>query len=391
MVREAHVFREKQGIDLRTGHRVDRIDPAGRQVTGIRSDGGRFEIAYDKLLLATGSSPIIPDLPGFELPGVMALKSLEDGRRIKGFLRERRVERALIVGMGYIALEMCETFRSLGIDTAMVKPRPIFLPWAHRKLADRVRAEVEENGVRLYLGQDVLRIERGEEGLRVHCTETVLDVDFVLVAIGVKPCSEAAAEAGLELGPGGAIAVDRSMRTSAPDIYAAGDCADAYHVVTGEKTWIPLALRANRAGWAVADHVSGQDVYLDGIAGTSVFKVFDMQVARTGLTVKEASKAGFDPVEVAIEASSRAHSHPGASPLLVQMVGDRSSGRMLGVQMVGREGAAHRTNGPAVALHQHMTVEAYSQCDLAYAPPFSPTWDPTLVAANQLLKKLEGG
>ncbi|VBB45948.1 Pyridine nucleotide-disulphide oxidoreductase dimerisation region [uncultured Desulfatiglans sp.] len=391
VVREAHVFREKQGIDLRTGHRVDRIDPAKRRVAGVRSDGGRFEVDYDKLLLATGASPVVPDLPGFDLPGVMVLKTLDDGRKLKRFLGEQHVERALIVGMGYIALEMCETLRTLGIDTAMVKPRPVFLPWAHRKLAERVQREVEENGVRLILGQEVLRIEAEDGALQAHCTEDVVDVDLVLVAIGVKPCSELAAEAGLELGPGEAIAVDRSMRTSAPDIYAAGDCADAYHVVTGEKTWIPLALRANRAGWAVADHVSGQRVSLDGVAGTSVFKVFDMQVARTGLTAKEASKAGFDPVEVAIEASSRAHSHSGASPLLVQMVGDRASGRLLGAQIVGREGAAHRVNGPAVALHQQMTVAAYSQCDLAYAPPFGPTWDPTLVAANQLLKKLEDG
>ncbi|WP_279615003.1 FAD-dependent oxidoreductase [Desulfatiglans anilini] len=391
MVREAHVFREKQGIDLRTGHRVERIDPAKRRVAGVRSDGGRFEVDYDKLLLATGASPIVPDLPGFDLPGVMVLKTLDDGRKLKRFLGGQHVERALIVGMGYIALEICETLRTLGIDTAMVKPRPAFLPWAHRKLAERVQREVEENGVRLILGQEVLRIEAEGGALRAHCTEEVVDVDLVLVAIGVKPCSELAAEAGLELGPGEAIAVDRSMRTSAPDIYAAGDCADAYHVVTGEKTWIPLALRANRAGWAVADHISGQRVSLDGVAGTSVFKVFDMQVARTGLTAREASKAGFDPVEVAIEASSRAHSHPGASALLVQMVGDRASGRLLGAQIVGREGAAHRINGPAVALHQQMTVAAYSQCDLAYAPPFGPTWDPTLVSANQLLKKLEDG
>jgi NADPH-dependent 2,4-dienoyl-CoA reductase/sulfur reductase-like enzyme len=158
--------------------------------------------------------------------------------------------------------------------------------------------------------------------------------------------------------------------------------------VTGEKTWIPLALRANRAGWAVADNVCGKDVALDGVAGTAVFRVFDFEVARTGLTLAEAAKFGFDPVENVIKSGSKAHAHPGSSIIMVNMIGDKRSGRLLGAQMVGTEGVAHRINGPAVALHNHMTVAQYSQTDLAYAPPFGPTWDPTLTAANQLLKKL---
>jgi CoA-dependent NAD(P)H sulfur oxidoreductase len=176
--------------------------------------------------------------------------------------------------------------------------------------------------------------------------------------------------------------------TSDPDVYAAGDCADAYHVVTGQKTYVPLALRANRAGWAVADHVCDVPVSLPGIAGTAVFKVFDLQVARTGLTAVEAEKHGFDPAVVTIETRSRAHAHPGSSTIQVHMVGDRKSGRLLGVQMVGREGVAHRINAPATALHAQMTVADFAQCDLAYAPPFSPVWDPVLTAANQLMKQL---
>jgi NADPH-dependent 2,4-dienoyl-CoA reductase/sulfur reductase-like enzyme len=211
---------------------------------------------------------------------------------------------------------------------------------------------------------------------------------LVLVAIGVKPNSALAVESGLETGPKNSIAVKRNMLTSDVDIYAAGDCADAYHVVTGQRTWIPLALRANRAGWAVADSLSGKDIQLDGVAGTAVFKVFDLQVARTGLGVDEAIANGFDPVEVSIESRSRAHSHPGNTTIYAQMVGDKKSGRILGAQMVGYEGVAHRINAVSVALHQKMSVASYSQCDLAYAPPFSPVWDPTLTAANQLLKKM---
>jgi NADPH-dependent 2,4-dienoyl-CoA reductase/sulfur reductase-like enzyme len=176
------------------------------------------------------------------------------------------------------------------------------------------------------------------------------------------------------------------LRTSDPDIYAAGDCADAFHVVTGQRTWIPLALRANRAGWAVADNVLGGKVELQGVAGTAVFKVFDLEVARTGLSVEEARKAGFEPAEVVIQSQNRGHKYPGASVISVQLVGDKKSGRLLGAQMVGKDGAAHRINAPAVALHAKMSVEEFAQTDLAYAPPFGPSWDPLLTAANQLVK-----
>jgi NADPH-dependent 2,4-dienoyl-CoA reductase/sulfur reductase-like enzyme len=211
---------------------------------------------------------------------------------------------------------------------------------------------------------------------------------MVLVGIGVNPCSRIAATAGLKLSVQKSIAVDRNLRTSDLNIYAAGDCADAYHVVTGKKTWVPLALRANRSGWAVADNVCGKDVALDGVAGTSVFRAFDFEVARTGLSATEAEKFGFEPVENMIKSGSKAHAHPGNTTIMVNMIGDKKSGRLLGAQMVGTEGVAHRINGPAVALHANMTVGQYCQTDLAYAPPFGPTWDPTLTAANQLLKKM---
>jgi NADPH-dependent 2,4-dienoyl-CoA reductase/sulfur reductase-like enzyme len=388
VVRQAQVFREKQSIDLRTGHQVELIDRAAKTVVGKNLKGEEFHIPYDKLLIATGASPIIPDLPGFDLPGVMALKSLEDGRRIKDFIRTNAVTKAVIIGMGYISLEMCEALRTRGIGVDMVKPRPVFIPWMNQKLSSMVREEVEANGVNIHLGHEVDRIEKEGNTLRAICSGLLLEGQMILVGVGVRPNSQLAARAGLELGTSGAIAVDRTLRTSDKDIYAAGDCADAFHVVTGQRAWIPLALRANRAGWAVADNVTGEKVVLEGVAGTAVFKVFELQVARTGLSVAEAEESGFDPVEVVIESRSRAHSHPGASTIGVQIVGDRKSGRILGAQLVGKEGAAHRVNAVAVALHQKMTVEAFSQCDLAYAPPFSPVWDPMLTAANQLLKRL---
>ena len=388
VVRHARVFREKQSIDLRIGHEVEHIDRASKTVTGKNQQGEEFKIPYDKLLIATGASPIIPDLPGFDLDGVVVLKSLEDGRKIKNFIRAQDVKKVIIIGMGYIALEMCEALCARSIEVEMVKPRPIFIPWMAEELASVVREEIEDHGVKVCMGHKIERITAEGDTLKVICPDLLLEGQMVLVAIGVKPKSELAAKAGLDLGPSNSIAVDKTLMTNDEDIYAAGDCSDAYHVVTGQKTWVPLALRANRAGWAVADNLTGKKIELQGVAGTAVFKVFDMQVARTGLSVAEAEKFGFEPVEIMIKARSRAHAHPGTLSIWVQMVGDRKTGKLLGAQLVGKEGAAHRVNALAVALHKKMTVEEISQCDLAYAPPFSPTWDPMLTAANQLLKKM---
>lgn len=387
VVRQAEVFRRKQGINLLTGHLATAIDREAKLVRGVDAGGRDVAYPYDRLLIATGASSIRLDIPGAGLPGVVALKSLEDGRHIKAYLASANVKSVVVMGMGFIALEMCEALRARNIRVLMTKPGKTFLPWLHGELAAMVRQTVETNGVDLCMGDAVERIEPGDE-LRVACGPNVFSADMVLMGIGVSPNSGIAIDAGLEAGPRRAISVDRRMQTSDAAIYAAGDCADAVHLVTGRKTWVPLALRANRGGWAAADNVCGKNVELPGITGTSVFKVFDCQVARTGLNVSEAADAGFSPVEVVIKSRSRAHAHPGASEIRVQMTGDRATGRLLGVQMVGREGVAHRINAAAVALYHRMTVADFAQTDLAYAPPFGPVWDPMLTAANQLLKEL---
>jgi CoA-dependent NAD(P)H sulfur oxidoreductase len=392
VVRPADVFRQKAGIDLRTGHQVTHIDPDRGIVAGSTDDSRSFEVSYDRLLIATGAIPIKPGLPGFDLPGVLVLKSLDQGRRIKAYIKDYGVRRVLIIGMGYIALEMAEALRVRGIEVEMVKPRPDLLPWMDRRLAAEIEQELIGNQVHLHFGRAVAGIENPGGHLRAldenSAPITQQPVDMVLVAVGVRPSSELAEKAGLALGPAKAIAVDHQMRTSREWIYAAGDCADAYHVVTGRKTWVPLALRANRAGWAVADNLCGRPVDIPGVAGTAVFKVFDLQVARTGLSTVEAADAGFDPITVSIASRSRAHAHPGGSQIQVHMIGDKRDGRLLGVQMVGREGVAHRINAAAVALHAAMSVRQFAQCDLSYAPPFGGVWDPLLVAANQLLKAM---
>jgi len=388
VVRTADVFRQKQGIDLRLGHTAVKIDRKEKRVLGHTAEGQEFEIPYDKLLIATGARPRKLNVPGEDLPGVLALKSLEDGREIKRYLRDHDVKKVLIVGMGYIGLEMAEAFHSRRLETDMVKSRPRLLPYLPQEMADEVAAELHEKGVGMHFGQGVRSIEHKDGSLLVTTDTKEFLVDLVLVGTGIVPNSEIAADAGLELGPGNAVAVDKALRTSDPEIFAAGDCADAFHLLTGKRVWIPLALRANRAGWAVGDNVTGQNVELPGIVGTAVFKVLDLEVARTGLSIDEARKAGFDAVENATKSRSRAHAHPGSETIFVNLVAEKKTGKLLGGSMVGKDGVAHRIDAVVVALHAGMTVADFFQCDMAYAPPFSPVWDPMLTAANQLLKEL---
>ncbi len=388
VVREAKVFREKHAIDLRLEHQANSIDRENKLVKGSKEQGEGFEIAYDKLVIASGASPKIPEIQGIKQEGVMPLKSLEDGRAIKSYITAKSVSSVVILGMGYIAMEMAEALKRLNMRVVMVKPRSQILPWLSRDLAETVKKELQDKEVELYPGQNIREIEKTEQGLNVCCEEVEFSCELVLSATGVVPNSQIALDAGLEMGPENSIAVDQFLCTSDPDIYAAGDCSDAYHVVSRDKTWIPLALWANRGGRSAADNIYGKNLRMQGVAGTAVFKVFDLEVAKTGLSHSEAVEQDFDPVEVNIKSRSRAHNHPGAKTIQVCMLGDRNTGQLLGAQMLGAEGCAHRINAAAVALHNEMRVDDFWQCDLSYAPPFGPVWDPLLTAANELSKQL---
>ncbi|ELZ84722.1 NADH oxidase [Haloferax elongans ATCC BAA-1513] len=383
-------FIEERDIDLRLHHEVVAIDTDAHEVT-VESPSGTSTQPYDQLLVATGARAIEPPFDGMDLDGVYTMHSLDSAKAVRNAMETHEPESVAVVGGGYVGIEMAEAFAEHDTVVHLFEMLPHVLAPFGEMVGEKVEAHLRDEGVELHLETAV----DGFDGSGGHvetlvADESTYDVDLVLVGVGVAPNAELAAEAGIELGETGAIATDEFGRTSAPDVFAAGDCAEARHVVTGEPDYVPLALTANRAGRAIGQTMAGDETPVGDIAGTAAVKAFDLEAARTGIIDEEtAREAGFDPVSVTISSTSRAHYYPGAKPIHITMLGDRDSNRVLGAAMVGHEGVAKRVDTVAAALHTETTVEELSYFDLSYAPPVSPTWDPVLTTAKVLNGKLD--
>ncbi len=330
------------------------------------------------------------------LDGVYPLKTLEDGRQLKAALVGQKPASALVIGGGYIGLEASENLHELGVQVTVVEAMPEILPFLPAPLRQRIYQEAETHGITIHRDTLVQGLSRGESGgdgedgkIRVATSRAgELTADLVLAATGVQPNSELAADAGLELAAAGSIAVNQFLQTTDPDILSAGDCADAHHGVSGRSVWFPLALRANRAGKLAGANAMGKSLPAPPVLGTAVFKFMGQEVARTGLSLDEAREEGLEVGEADILASTRAHYYPGGGKLSVWLLGEKGTGRLLGGAMVGTEGAAHKIDTVAAALHAGLTAEQLYNMDLAYAPPFGQSWSPLLIAASKLMKKL---
>ncbi|NQV30376.1 MAG: CoA-disulfide reductase [Candidatus Marinimicrobia bacterium] len=379
------VARNKRNIDVRVAHEVTKIDTVNKFVSvNNHETGEQFNESYDVLLIATGASAVVPPIPGIDNPGVFSLRSLTDGQKIIDYLASNRVAHATIIGGGYIGLEMAESFRHRNISVTIVEMTGQLAATFDQDILESVTDHVIEQGVDLRLNTRVLSIENTGSGLQINTSGESIQSNLVLVSTGIKPNSKLAEEAGITLGPRGAIRIDEYMETSIPDIYAAGDCAAHKHLVLNEDVWIPLAPAANRGGRVAGENMAGLANRFSGILGTAAVKVFDFTIAQTGLTEREAIESRqIGEIETSmITASSRAHYYPGSTPITIKLVVEKSSKRLLGAQMVGRADIAKRLDVLATAITAKMTVADIGMLDLTYAPPIAPVYDPIHVAAN---------
>lgn len=384
----------RQGVEVHVYHQVTAIDPDARTVTVRDLEGEReFTDRYDRLVIATGARPVQPSLPRSDLAGVFVLRSLEEGQALQRFLarhKEDSPRKAAVLGGGYVGVEMAETFRRLGLDVGMVIRSGRVMRTA---LDDDVRRLVEEElarqGVEIVQGRPTGfegrgRVEaviiEGEDGVRRY------PCDVALLGIGAQPEVRLAQAAGVALGATGAIATDAHMRTNLPGVYAAGDCAEVFHLVANKPAYIPLGSTANKQGRVAGTNVAGGEATFDGVVGTMVVRAFDLAVARTGLTTVQAQALGYAVRAPLIQAKDISHYFPGAADIHVKLVVDEQTDRLLGGQIVGRGGVAKRVDVLATALHHRLTVADLQGLDLSYAPPFAPVWDPLLVAANVAAK-----
>lgn len=369
-------------IRVKTKHEVLAIDPAAKTVTvKDLSTGKTFTESYDKLVLSPGAMPTRPPLPGIDSERIFSLRTVEDTLRIHDYVRREKPQSAVLVGGGYIGIEVAENLRELGLDVTIVQRPKQLMNTLDYDMATFVHAKLREKGIRLELGRSVSGFEeRDGQILTLIDGQDPLPADLVLLAIGVTPDSGLAKQAGLALGIKGSIVVNDRMETSVPDIYAVGDAVQVKHAVTGQDTLIALAGPANKQGRIAADNICGLDSRYRGSQGSSIIKVFDLTVASTGLTEKAAASAGIDADCVVLSPGSHASYYPGARPMTMKVVFEKQTFRLLGAQIAGGEGVDKRIDVLAVALHAGMRADELKDLDLAYAPPYSSAKDPVNMA-----------
>lgn len=379
-------------IDLRLRTEVTEIDTDRGRVRARDLDSGTESwTSYDKLVIATGARPIRPGLPGMDAPGVHGVQTLDDGQALLDTLHRTRGRRAVVIGAGYIGVEMAEAMIKRGYEVTVVNRGKEPMATLDPDMGRLVHRAMEGMGITMVNDAEVTKLLTGDDGrVRAVATESAeYPADVVVLGIGVRPETALARAAGLPLGDSGGLLTDRSMRVRGHEnIWAGGDCVEVLDLVSGQQRHIPLGTHANKHGQIIGANAGGGYATFPGVVGTAVSKVCDLEIARTGLRERDARRAGLRFESVTIESTSRAGYYPDASPMTVKMLAELRTGRLLGVQIVGREGAGKRVDIAAVALTAGMTVEQMTALDLGYAPPFSPVWDPVLVAARKATAKI---
>ena len=377
----------RNGIDLRMGTEVEEIDLAAGQVTARDLAAGRsYREGFDSLVIATGAVPVRPPLPGADAAGVFGVQTLDDGAVLLADLDRVQPRRAVVVGGGYIGVEMAEALVRRSVAVTVVDQAAEPMTTLDPDMGAAVHRAMEGLGIEVRTGTAVTGFETGRDR-RIRSVVTAggpIPADVVVLGLGVRPETALARQAGLLLGDHGGLRTTLQMQVLGPgNVWAGGDCVEVLNLVSGQYQHVPLGTHANKQGRVIGHSLAGSYATFPGVVGTAVSKVCHLEIARTGLRERDAERAGFAYVTVTVQSTTKAGYFPGTRPMTVKMIAERCTGRLLGVQIVGREGSAKRIDTAATALWNRMTVEEMTALDLAYAPPFAPVWDPILVAARQ--------
>lgn len=396
VVRGPEEFKEDQDIVILTRREATRINPGDKTVAFREMDTGvEHLINYDYLVLATGASPYFPPLAGMDLKNIFPLRTVEDADNIKKILENGQVKEAVVAGGGFIGLEAAENLTARGIDVTVVEAMPLILPGYDEEISLYVRNYLEEKGITVKTGvcvREFLPDGEGRVKSVVMDNGQNLEAQLVIWAGGVRPNTALAGQAGITLGPTGAIAVNKYMETNLSGIYAVGDCAENINLITAEPAWFPMGSTANKTG-RIAGSNLGRDEredYLPGVLGTSIIKLFELQAARTGLTEQQARDKGYDAISVLVPADDRAHYYPGYRQIITKLIADKRNLRILGAQIVGEGVVDKPIDIIATLITCQANLEQMSRLDLAYAPPFSMAISSTILSANVLLNKIRG-
>ncbi len=391
LARTAEQF-SRDGIQVQMRHRVEEINLREKTIAGTQLDtGSRFTDQYDKLVLATGSQAIRPRAEGLELKNVFFLRSIFDADQLLPVVSSEDVRNVVVVGGGYIGLEMAESLTEIGKKVTLIELAPEILTLFDEDMAGLVRRHLEKKGVQVLTGEGLKGIlGRNGQVARVQTASQEIPAEAVLLSLGVRPQVELAKKAGLRIGETGAIWVNERMETSAEGVFSAGDCAETTHLVTGKKTWVPLGSTANKQGRVVGINVCGGSATFPGVLGTALFKTFDFKVAKTGLNLREAERDGFSSVQAIVRGYGGAHYYPGMKESVLKVIADQKTGLILGAQAAGEGPSDKFIDIVSMALLGRMDYKKLGAADLAYAPPFSPALSPVISAAHVLQNKLEG-
>lgn len=352
-------------------------------------DGTTYREPFDQLVYATGAAPRRLEVPGADAQGIYGVATLADGLRLREVVERERPQRVAIVGGGYIGIEMAEAFVARGLAVSLIELGPQVMGTLDSDMGALVSAALREAGVEVYLGERVTGFHATSGRVRaVETDRRTLPADLVVLGVGVQPRTELAAQAGLPLGESGAVRIDDRMRTGIPGVWAAGDCAETFHLVSRRPAYIPLGTTANKQGRVCGINIGGGYARFPGVVGTAITKFGQSEIARTGLNEREAQALGFEYGVARIEDHTRARYYPDSARVVVKLLAEKGSGRLLGAQIVGGPGAGKRIDVVVTALHAGMRVDEFIHLDLAYAPPFSPVWDPLLIAARKVAEQV---